>query len=130
MTDVAAFLQQNYEKALASGAAKKSVGFAPNNSSSGNLMALASPSAKSASVSALTNGVNTGNSVSSTGSSNANNMVVDMANWESHIDPDSGGKYYIHIKTGECLWENELKQRVAAYQKPSSSGCTMLSFNR
>ena len=36
----------------------------------------------------------------------------DISNWESHIDPDSGGKYYIHIKTGECLWESELKQRL------------------
>lgn len=40
----------------------------------------------------------------------------DISNWESHIDPDSGGKYYIHIKTGECLWESELKQRLQQYQ--------------
>lgn len=40
----------------------------------------------------------------------------DLSNWESHIDPDSGGKYYIHLKTGECLWENELKMRIQIYQ--------------
>jgi hypothetical protein len=36
----------------------------------------------------------------------------DMNEWESHVDPDSGGKYYINLRTGECLWENELKQRI------------------
>jgi hypothetical protein len=36
----------------------------------------------------------------------------DMSNWESHVDPDSGGKYHIHVKTGECLWDAELKQRL------------------
>jgi hypothetical protein len=40
----------------------------------------------------------------------------DMSNWEAHIDPDSGGKYYIHSKTGECLWEAELKQRLQSTQ--------------
>jgi len=46
---------------------------------------------------------------------------IDIANWESHIDPDSGGKYYIHIKTGECLWESELKQRIQQYQAQAPS---------
>jgi hypothetical protein len=40
----------------------------------------------------------------------------DMSEWESHIDPDSGGKYYINLRTGECLWENELKQRITNSQ--------------
>ncbi|RYH20698.1 hypothetical protein EON65_22680 [archaeon] len=41
----------------------------------------------------------------------------DMSYWESHVDPDSGGKYYIHTKSGECLWEAELKERINAYSK-------------
>lgn len=40
----------------------------------------------------------------------------DMSNWEAHTDPDSGGKYYIHSRTGECLWEAELKQRLQSTQ--------------
>jgi hypothetical protein len=52
-------------------------------------------------------------------------MAVDIANWESHVDPESGGKYYIHIKTGECLWENELQQRVNAYQQKAGSSAGM-----
>lgn len=40
----------------------------------------------------------------------------DMSKWESHVDPDTKNTYYIHVKTGECLWENELKQRVSAYK--------------
>jgi hypothetical protein len=44
----------------------------------------------------------------------------DMSNWESHVDPDSGGKYYIHSKTGECLWEAELKQRLQSTQNFAS----------
>lgn len=41
----------------------------------------------------------------------------DMSYWESHVDPDSGGKYYIHTKSGECLWEAELKERINAINK-------------
>jgi hypothetical protein len=52
---------------------------------------------------------------SSSGVSNA-----DISNWESHVDPDSNGKYYIHIKTGECLWEHELKLRIQQYQLQQS----------
>jgi hypothetical protein len=40
----------------------------------------------------------------------------DMNEWESHVDPDSGGKYFINLRTGECLWEAELKQKIAATQ--------------
>ena len=47
----------------------------------------------------------------------------DISNWESHVDPDTGGKYYIHMRTGECLWEAELKARIQQQyqQQPSSS---------
>jgi len=50
----------------------------------------------------------------------------DMSKWESHVDPESKNTYYIHLKTGECLWENELKQRIdsfkATQQKKSKKG--------
>jgi GTPase SAR1 family protein len=45
----------------------------------------------------------------------------DMSEWESHIDSDSGRKYYINLKTGECLWENELKQKHILAQASSLS---------
>ncbi len=41
----------------------------------------------------------------------------DMNEWESHFDPDTGGKYYINLRTGECLWESELKQRLINSQQ-------------
>lgn len=41
---------------------------------------------------------------------------ADLADWESHMDPSSGAKYFINLKNGECLWEGELKQRVQQYQ--------------
>lgn len=40
----------------------------------------------------------------------------DISQWEVHTDPETGGKYYIHGKTGECLWEAELKTRMQQYQ--------------
>lgn len=44
------------------------------------------------------------------------NGYDDISQWEVHTDPESGGKYYIHGKTGECLWEAELKARMQQYQ--------------
>ena len=127
MADVATFLQQHYEKALASGTSKKTVGFVnPNAKESTSTKDSANLSTKSNSAKTpLISGVSAGNSISSIGSGGSNNMAVDIANWESHVDPESGGKYYIHIKTGECLWENELQQRVNAYQQKSGSSTGM-----
>ena len=127
MADVATFLQQHYEKALASGTTKKTVGFVnPNakdsSSTSTSTKDNANLSSKSTAAKApIASGVSAGNSISSIGSGGSNNMAVDIANWESHVDPESGGKYYIHIKTGECLWENELQHRVNAYQQRAGS---------
>lgn len=45
----------------------------------------------------------------------------DMSYWESHLDPDSGAKYYIHTKSGECLWESELKSRIQNHQQAQQS---------
>lgn len=56
------------------------------------------------------------------GNNNSTTSVVDdISNWESHIDPDTGGKYYIHFKTGECLWEAELKQKFQNMKSASSN---------
>lgn len=49
----------------------------------------------------------------------AGSSYEDMNEWESHVDPDSGGKYFINLRTGECLWENELKQRIHNSQQMS-----------
>ena len=32
--------------------------------------------------------------------------------WEAHIDPDSGGRYFINSSTHETLWEADLKLRM------------------
>lgn len=45
----------------------------------------------------------------------------DLSSWEPHTDPDSGGKYYINSRTGECLWESELKRRLASSVPASPS---------
>lgn len=50
----------------------------------------------------------------------AGSSYDDMNEWESHIDPDSGAKYYINLRTGECLWEAELKQRISNSQQTNS----------
>ena len=31
--------------------------------------------------------------------------------WGAHVDPMSGGRYFISERTGECLWENDLRLR-------------------
>lgn len=49
----------------------------------------------------------------STASSKISMSLDDLSSWEPHMDPDSGGKYYINSRTGECLWESELKRRLA-----------------
>lgn len=87
MTEVAAFLQQKLTAAN-------------NKFGSSGMMSMRSP------IMSPSNKSGAGGGVSST----------DISNWESHVDPDSGGKYYIHSKTGECLWESELKQRIQQFQ--------------
>jgi len=47
-------------------------------------------------------------------SSSSKISLDDLSSWEAHIDPDSGGKYYINSRTGECLWESELKRRLTS----------------
>ena len=39
-------------------------------------------------------------------------LEIDKANWEAHTDPTTGQKYYTNVKTGECLWENELNEKL------------------
>jgi hypothetical protein len=51
-----------------------------------------------------------------TNSSKVTSSYEDMSEWESHLDPGSGAKYYINMKSGECLWENELKDRITNFQ--------------
>lgn len=50
----------------------------------------------------------------SAASSKMSLSLDDLSSWEPHMDPDSGGKYYINSRTGECLWESELKRRLAS----------------
>jgi hypothetical protein len=54
----------------------------------------------------------------------ASSMYSDMSNWESHVDPGSKGKYYIHLKTGECLWEAELKERILQVKQQQQQQAT------
>lgn len=37
--------------------------------------------------------------------------------WQAHTDPVSRAKYYINDKTGECLWENDLRIRLQTAQQ-------------
>ena len=50
----------------------------------------------------------------SSASQKMSQSLDDLSSWEPHLDPDSGGKYYINSRTGECLWESELKRRLAS----------------
>jgi len=58
----------------------------------------------------------------SSASQKMSQSLDDLSSWEPHMDPDSGGKYYINSRTGECLWESELKRRLASV--PSSPSFT------
>ncbi len=51
----------------------------------------------------------------------------DMSEWESHLDPGSGAKYYINMKSGECLWESELKERISNVQQQLETKGTLAS---
>lgn len=98
-TDVINFLSGRLEKANARGGGGGGLG---GFGSSNNMM---SP------------GLNrTGSSMSMKAAMTASSYE-DISQWEVHVDPESGGKYYIHGKTGECLWESELKARMTQYQQ-------------
>jgi len=38
-------------------------------------------------------------------------------NWQAHVDPVSHARYFISDRTGECLWENDLRLRLQAAQQ-------------
>jgi hypothetical protein len=40
------------------------------------------------------------------------------SDWEPHTDPTTKGKYYMHVKTGEVVWENELLRRFQQQNTP------------
>lgn len=53
----------------------------------------------------------TGNSVMLS-DSNLKTHGGNIQDWTEYADPISGGKYFIHNSSGECLWENDLKNRL------------------
>ena len=51
--------------------------------------------------------------------------------WTSNVDPASGGRYFINVKSGECLWEADFEflklQKMLASPAPASQNRNKLS---
>jgi ankyrin repeat protein len=48
------------------------------------------------------------------GGSSSKTLGGSIQDWTEYADPISGGKYFIHNTSGECLWENDLKHHIGA----------------
>jgi hypothetical protein len=65
--------------------------------------------------------------VSSMASASANSPAKSVGpapfedEWTENLDPTTGGKYFVNLSSGECLWESDyLRKKEAAQYKPSA----------
>lgn len=64
--------------------------------------------------------VNSMISVSATSPATPFNGAAFDDEWTESIDPTTGGKYFVNLTSGECLWESDfLRKREAAHAPPA-----------